>query len=200
MPPYSLIIFDMDGTLTEELLDFDAIRREVGLPNAGGILEHLATLTGPEHARVTHILHRHEHAAAETCQLHEGVQQLLSVLKAAGIRTALLTRNSAACTARILSRHNLMLDHVATREDRPHKPHPDAILNIARRFNIPIKQTLMVGDYLYDLQAAQAAHCDSALLCTRDGGKLPPFATMATYCVTTLTQLLPILVPPKETQ
>ena len=34
------VIFDLDGTLTEPFLDFDLIRREIGLtPDDGGILE-----------------------------------------------------------------------------------------------------------------------------------------------------------------
>src|SRR5205823_4450307 len=40
-PRYSLIIFDMDGTLTEELLDFPRIRADLNL-GPGGILEQLA--------------------------------------------------------------------------------------------------------------------------------------------------------------
>ncbi len=198
MNRYALVIFDMDGTLTEEVLDFDAIRREVGLAAGVGILEHIQKLSGEQHARAWAILTRHEMAAADKCAVHDGASELLASLHDAGVHTALLTRNSAECANRILARHNLTLHHRSTRDDLPHKPHPDSILNIVRRFGVSIRQTLMVGDYLYDLQAAHAAGCDSALLCMRDGGKRPPFADMATYCIASLKELLPLVIVEKE--
>jgi HAD superfamily hydrolase (TIGR01509 family) len=190
---YHLVIFDMDGTLSEEILDFEAIRQEIGVPAAMGILEHLTTLSNDARTAAEKILDRHENAAAAACGVHDGATRLLAELKQRGIQTALLTRNSLTNARMILSRHELNLDHLSTREDRPYKPHADSILNITRRFNIPVEQTLMVGDYLYDLQAAHAAGTDSALLCLRDGGKRPPFATMATYCIDCLMDLLPLI-------
>ena len=193
MNRYRLVIFDMDGTLSEEILDFEAIRLEIGVPANVGILEHLTTLSSDARTAAEKILDRHEHAAAAACGVHDGANHLLAELKQREIQTALLTRNSLMNARMILSRHELALDHLSTREDRPYKPHADSILNITRRFNIPVEETLMVGDYLYDLQAAQAAGTDSALLCLRDGGTRPPFATMATYCVDCLMDLLPLI-------
>jgi len=189
---YRLVIFDMDGTLTEELLDFAAIRRDMGLPGPGGILEQLALMEAQQRARAEAILDRHERAASERCGAHDGAAELLRGLRQRGVKTALLTRNSAANARRILGRNCLQLDHVAAREDLPHKPHPDSILNITGRFGIERGETLMVGDYLYDLQAAQAAGVDSALLHMK-GGELPEFAGMATYVVRSLGELKDIL-------
>ena len=185
---YRLVIFDMDGTLTEELLNFDAIRAEIGLPEKAPILEHIAQLSPPARARAEEILHRHEMSAAETCVLHEGAAEVLAALKSRGVATALLTRNSAACAGSVLARHGLSLDLVATREHVPHKPHGDSILNITRRLRILPEQTLMVGDYLYDLQAAKNAGTDSALLVKP--GLLPEFAAMATYTIHHLQEVL----------
>jgi beta-phosphoglucomutase-like phosphatase (HAD superfamily) len=36
------VIFDMDGTLVDSPLDFDAMRREIGCPPNRGLLEHIA--------------------------------------------------------------------------------------------------------------------------------------------------------------
>jgi phosphoglycolate phosphatase-like HAD superfamily hydrolase len=191
----------MDGTLTEELLDFPAIRRDIGLPDEGGILEHIHRMSESDKARANAILDRHELAAADTCILHEGAADVLAALHRRGIHTALLTRNSRQCAEVVLARHGLQLDYVATREHLPHKPHPDSVLNILRHFRtqypdaaaIGPRQTLVVGDYLYDLQAAAAAGADSALLCVKD--ELPPFANQATYRIRRLADLLPIVDP-----
>ncbi len=185
---YQLVIFDMDGTLTEERLDFAAIRREIGVPEGAGILEHLSHLAGDERLRATAILQRHEMAAAEACVLHAGAVEILRELHSRGVRMALLTRNSSACATVVLRRHGLAFEYVATREQTPHKPHADSILNICRRFGILPEQTLMVGDYLYDVQAARNAGVHCALVCLKPGD-LPPFAVEATHVVRSLAEL-----------
>jgi len=182
----------MDGTLTEELLDFPAIRAEIGVPPEKGILEHIAGLEGAPAQAAHKILHRHEMAAAETCSLHEGAHALLEALHRRNLPRALLTRNSAACARCVLTRHQLTFDFVATRDHLPHKPHPDSILNITRHFGVLPEQTLMVGDYLYDLQAACAAGAHSALLWMKPG-ELPPFAAMATYTLRRLQDVLTVV-------
>jgi HAD superfamily hydrolase (TIGR01549 family) len=191
---YGLVIFDMDGTLTEELLDFAAIRREIGLAEKGGILEGIAGLAEELRVRGEAILERHEMAAAEGCRLRPGAMEVLAGLRARGVRTALLTRNSRACAARIVGRHGLVLDHVGTREDVPHKPHPESIGRIVRQFGAGLGQTLMVGDFLFDLQTAAAAGTDSALLSVRADGKWPEYAGMATYRIRELRELLGIVL------
>jgi phosphoglycolate phosphatase-like HAD superfamily hydrolase len=203
---YALVIFDMDGTLTQERLDFGTIRREIGVPDASPILEHILGLPPDERRRAEAILHRHEAAAAQTCVVREGAREMLAALKDHGIYTALLTRNSDASTRSVLARHGLVLDHVATRDDLPHKPHRDSIWNIMRRFPAPQspgpapaekigispEQTLMVGDYLYDVQAAGNAGVDSVLL--HDKPVLPPFAAQATYLARSLHEVLEIVL------
>ena len=44
-PPFQLVIFDMDGTLIEQMLDFQAIRRHLGIAQDEGILEALQAAT-----------------------------------------------------------------------------------------------------------------------------------------------------------
>lgn len=194
MKQYRLVIFDMDGTLTEELLDFAGIRAEIGVPAGAGVLEFMKGLPALERGKAEAILHRHEIKAAETCVLHPGAAEVLLELKARGIAVALLTRNSRACAETVLRRHSLALDFVATREHLPHKPHRDSILNITRHFDILPEQTLMVGDYLYDMQVAQAAGTDAALLWNGDGREeRPAYAATATHVIGKLMDLLGIV-------
>jgi len=188
---YQLVIFDMDGTLTEELLDFDAIRRDIGAPAKAPILEFMSTLEPARRRRAEEILHQHEMTAALACALHDGAADVLKTLRGAGVTTALLTRNSRACAEAVLGRHALTLDLVHTRDNEPHKPHGDSILNICRAAGIEPQLTLMVGDYLYDLQAAANAGVDAALLCAKL--ERPAFATMARYCVSNLREIVTIV-------
>ncbi|MEI7768274.1 MAG: HAD family hydrolase [Phycisphaerae bacterium] len=191
---YQLIIFDMDGTLVEEMLDFDQIRRDIGLPAHGPILEQIATLPAAAQSRAHTILERHEDTAAAQSRLHPGAADLLAQLSALRLQTALLTRNSPACTQLVLARHHLRFDHIATRAHTPYKPHPDSILNIVRALNADLARTLMVGDAIYDLQAAQRANCASAWLKPRH--PRADLSAQATYVLTSLADLLPIITTP----
>ena len=59
------------------------------------------------------------------------------------------------------------------------KPQPGMLLEVARRFNVPLDQAYMVGDTQRDLEAAAAAGARPVLVLTgkgmqaRDYGKLP---------------------------
>jgi HAD superfamily hydrolase (TIGR01549 family) len=189
---YALVIFDMDGTLTraDDLLNFQRIRAAIGLAGEGPLLEQIHALPDDERHRALSTLHQYEQHAAEHATLQDGAVELLAALRASGRKTALLTRNSPSATAIVLRRHGLSFDHVATRDDLPHKPHPDSILNITRKLSVAAAQTLMVGDYLYDLQAAQRAGVASVLLCADE---TPAFADQATYCVRHLGAILALL-------
>jgi hypothetical protein len=91
------IIFDMDGTLVDSGLDFDAIRRDIGLPEKHPILEGVEAIAeGPERDRALEILHRHEHDGAMRATPFPGVADLLGRLVQLELRSGVLTRNSRA--------------------------------------------------------------------------------------------------------
>src|SRR4029079_1680676 len=92
------IIFDLDGTLADSQLDFDAMRREMELPPGQPILESLLHLPPERAERSQRILHRHELAGAERATALPGTHELLAVLKARGIPCAVATRNSRQIT------------------------------------------------------------------------------------------------------
>jgi HAD superfamily hydrolase (TIGR01509 family) len=189
---YALVIFDMDGTLIEQLLDFAAIRREIGMPADVDMLGFIESLPTEQQASAYQVLERHEMRAAEHCVLFDGAAEVIGKLRRQGIGTALLTRNSVTSVKRILGRHRLSLDLISTRESLPYKPHPDSITNIRRQLNIPAQQALMVGDYLYDLQAAHAAGVDSALFWPHQTEVPPTYAALATHVIPRLSELLRI--------
>src|SRR3569623_562124 len=87
------VIFDLDGTLTEPLLDFEAIRREVGIASGLPILEALESFDAEARARAEVILRRHEMDAIRAATLAAGCSAQLAQLAQRGIPVAILTRN-----------------------------------------------------------------------------------------------------------
>ncbi len=152
------IIFDMDGTLVDSGLDFDAIRRDIGLPERHPILEGVEAIpAGPERERALEILHRHEHEGAVRATPYPGVVQLLERLDQLSLRSGVLTRNSRASVDTTFGQLGWTFDTVLTREDAPAKPDPTGVLAICRDWNLAPADVLFVGDYLFDLQAGHNA-------------------------------------------
>src|SRR6185503_3274808 len=87
------ILFDMDGTLTAPVLDFDLIKSEMGIGDVG-IVEALAEMDATRRAAAEKILHRHEDVAAQNATLNPGCEKLLGWLIERQIKLAVITRNS----------------------------------------------------------------------------------------------------------
>lgn len=175
--PIRGIIFDLDGTLVDSKLDFEAIRRDMGLPSRTPILEALQrTAPGAELDRMLAVLHSHELQSAELATLFDGVTEFLQWIDDQPWRRAILTRNSRVCTDLVLSRLNLRFSHVLTREDAAPKPDPEGLLAICRAWELPPHQVVFCGDYLFDLQAGQRAGMRTILFAP---GELPEFADQA---------------------
>src|SRR5437763_11723475 len=86
------IVFDLDGTLVSQELDFEAIRREIGLQPGTPLLEALRELDVEQRLRAEAILDRHERLAAERAAVFAGIPEFLAWLDTRRIRRAVLTR------------------------------------------------------------------------------------------------------------
>jgi HAD superfamily hydrolase (TIGR01509 family) len=157
------VIFDLDGTLTEPLLDFDAMRDEIGLP-PGPILEQLAHTDAATRARADEILRRHEREAIARATLADGCAELLAALAARGIPAAILTRNVREVVETFARMFGFAFAGVYTREDGPHKPAPDGVLALCGIMGVAPADALVVGDYKFDILAGRAAGCATALV------------------------------------
>jgi len=184
------VIFDMDGTLVEPLLDFAAIRAELGVAAEQGILEAIAAMPADRAAECNRLLLAHEVSAARQARLLGGAAETLTALRAAGLKTALLTRNSGEALAIVLRRFALPLDLAWSREHGPIKPQPDGVLRACRLLKLAPARTACVGDFRYDLQAANAAGAVSVLLAR---GVRPAFAHLARHVIAELSELPGVL-------
>lgn len=150
------LLFDMDGTLTRPLLDFPRIKADLGIGNRP-ILESLALMADADRQRAEAILHRHEERAAAASELNEGCVELLAWIGERSLPTALITRNTRKSVKTVLARHGLSFPVLITREDGPHKPHPDPLYIACETLKVDVRRTWMIGDGSYDIEAGNAA-------------------------------------------
>lgn len=162
-PAPRAVIFDLDGTLAESALDFDAIRAEIGLSPGLPILEQLADATPAERARAEVIIRRHERTAIAGATLTDGCADLLGHLAAREIPIGILTRNNREVVESFARAFAFRFAAVYTREDGPHKPAPDGVLALCEKLGSRPEETLTVGDYKFDVEAGRRAGCRTVL-------------------------------------
>ncbi len=154
-------IFDLDGTLTEAVHDFPAIARTLGLPDTRPILESLALLSEVEAAPIHRRLDEIELAIARRATPAPGARALLGLLQRRGVEIGIVTRNTRA-TARATLAFSELDGHFADqvivgRQEALPKPHPSGIERLLEHWGARPEDAVMVGDYLFDLQAGKAA-------------------------------------------
>jgi phosphoglycolate phosphatase len=198
-PPVQGVIFDLDGTLVDSRLDFDAMRRDMGLPPGLPILEALDEVPeGAAKQRMHDVLAAHELEGADRATLFPGARCLLAQLRQAGLPLGLMTRNSRASTEHVLSKLELSLTTVVTRDDAPPKPNPHGLLWICQQWNIAPAAVVMCGDYRFDLEAGCAAGMRTILFWpesdeTGQPRARPEFATLADAVISHLSELALLL-------
>ena len=162
--PIGGILFDMDGVVVQQRLDFLAIKREIFGDTHGFILERMAELPAAERARADAILERHETAAAAEAEPMDGILPFLQWMEARGLRRGLVTRNSRKSVDLVLARLGLRFDAVVTREDAPPKPAPEPVWLGCRRLDLAPSEVLFVGDFEFDMLAGRRAGVRTVLL------------------------------------
>jgi len=186
------VIFDLDGTITQPYFDFDAIREEIGLArDSGPVLESMDKMPPQQRKEAEEILHYHEQKAVIESKLNAGAGQTLSALRAAGIHVGVLTRNKRGNALAIARKHKLKFDAVVGREDGPVKPDAFGVLRLCRQFGVEPAETLLVGDYLFDLLCARAAGAIAVLLANHS--RAGEFAEHADFCIENIGEILQII-------
>ena len=186
------VIFDLDGTITQPFFDFDAIREEMGLDkNSGPVLEAMQKMSPRRRKDVEKILRYHEQRAVIESKLNDGAKETLEVLRKAKIKIGILTRNKRCNAIAIAQKHGLQFDAVVDRDDGPVKPDAFGVLRICENFGVRPEETLMVGDYLFDLQCARAAGAVAVLLTNHE--RADEFAKQADFCIERIGQIIQII-------
>lgn len=183
------ILFDMDGTITEPMLDFPRIKREMGI-GSRPILEALAEMSESEREAAEAVLHRHEEEAALNSVLNLGCREMLQWLEKHGIRVAVITRNSRRSVKTVCEKHGLKFEVLITREDGKFKPDPAPLLEACGRLGVEKSEVWMVGDGQYDVEAARAAGIEAVWV---SHGRIKPFAAEPRWVVKGLGELTAML-------
>lgn len=180
------VIFDLDNTLVSSSLDFDSIRASLGCIRDMDLLDFVDALPEQQKVEANELLIEYELNDCLTTEKLSGTDELLTLLSRVKIPCAIVTRNSREAALLKVHHNNIDIPLLLTREDHKAKPAPDALLYIANLWNIPPKNLLYVGDYLYDIQAAKNADTMSCLV---THGKTASYENLADIVVNELTDL-----------
>jgi len=179
------VLFDLDGVVVSQCLDFGAIKREIFGSTDGFILERIQGLCGGERVRAEAILERHETEAAIRCQPQDGIIPLLHRLDHHGLRLGLVTRNSRKSADLIQGRLRLPFLAIVTREDAPPKPAPDPVLIACSRLGLGPHEVMFVGDFEFDMLAGRRAGVRTVLL----SNPVQPSSPNADHTIASLTEM-----------
>ena len=158
------VLFDFDGTLTMPgALDFPAFKKSIACPPDQTVLEFIQSLPDPSEQKTAwKELDKFEMAAAEMAEPNTGAEDLIRYLRGKDLRLGIISRNSRASIERAFKNFDKVspadFDVILARDDTVNpKPDPEGILQAARSLNIAVDQTIIVGDFIFDIQAGKAA-------------------------------------------
>lgn len=183
-------VFDMDGTLTVAVHDFSAMRKELNLPESGGMLEHLRAMPEELSRPLIERLHAMERNYVEHAKASEGAHDFLGRLRSHGRNIGILTRNRYELALLTLEKAGLgeFFEplHIIDRDRARVKPDPEGIHLLLEKWGADVGDSVMIGDYIYDLQAGRAA---GVFVIYVDPTGMFKFRDLADLCVKNLGEL-----------
>lgn len=155
------IVFDMDGTLTVPVIDFQAMYRAVlghdeylavksKSPSGIDILHHIESWSPDKQRRAYEVIADYEKQGLDRLQIMPGAAELCSFLDSRNIRRGLITRNVKDAVDLFHERFNMKFSPALSREYRPYKPDPAPLLHICSTWEVQSNEVMMIGDSLKD--------------------------------------------------
>jgi HAD superfamily hydrolase (TIGR01509 family) len=196
-------IFDLDGTLTLPVHDFAAIRSALGMRESDAdILQFIAALPEAEaadrHARLIEI----EYELAARTAAAPGAVRLLDQLLRRDARVGILTRNTRDIALHTLGQIGLKgyftSDVILGRDEAEPKPHPEGIEKLLFAWGSAPDETVMVGDYLFDLQVGRAAGTATIHVDRSGAFRWPELADLAVETLEELAEALAGDIPDRS--
>ncbi|MBS7248532.1 MAG: HAD family hydrolase [Candidatus Jordarchaeales archaeon] len=176
------VVFDCDGTLVKQIIDYRSARRAVidvlrrhGVPGEllspdEGILTMLRRGVNFLSAKgervdqmisdVDELVERFELEAASKTTPIPGALELLTLLRRLGFKLGLFTLNKRSAMMIVVKRFNLdqLMDVMASRDDVPApKPDPRHLESVFSRLSVEAAEAVVVGDHPVDVDCAVRA-------------------------------------------
>ncbi|XP_009784465.1 haloacid dehalogenase-like hydrolase domain-containing protein At2g33255 [Nicotiana sylvestris] len=155
------VVFDMDGTLTVPVIDFQAMYKAVlghdeylavksKNPSGIDILHHIENWSPDKQRRAYEIIADFEKQGQDRLQIMPGAAELCSFLDSQNIRRGLITRNVKDAVDLFHIRFGVKFSPALSREFRPYKPDPAPLLHICSTWGVQSNEVIMIGDSLKD--------------------------------------------------
>ncbi|WP_320173757.1 HAD family hydrolase [Maridesulfovibrio sp.] len=179
MKKIEAIIFDFDGTLAELTIDFDEMKKRLKalgsafldpLPEkdfpalewvdfiADCLAEEDPDLGKEFHTRCRFLIISMEVEAARNGKLFPFTCDILNGLRNSGIKTGIITRNTASAVRELVPEINKLSGCFLSREDVQNvKPHPEHLFKALEVIGVPVENALMVGDHPMDIETGKRA-------------------------------------------
>lgn len=211
------VLFDLDGTLIDSAPDLGGagndLRARRGLPalpleafrpmtgaGARGMLA-IALQVAPEHADFEALkveyLAIYEARMTRLTRVFDAVAPVLDALDAAGLPWGIVTNKHSRFAAPVVEATGLAARSrtLVCGDTTPRaKPHPDPLLEAARRMGVEPGRCLYVGDDLRDVQAGRAAGMGTVAAAWGYLGDGEPIGAWgADHCIETPSRLLNLL-------
>jgi len=174
------VLFDLDGTLIDSAPDlaaaanalrearglapmpYEALRPMVGAGARGMVGAAFGVAPGHDEFEPLReeFLQRYQQGLLDRTVVFGDVEPLLAALEARGLPWGIVTNKASRFTEPVVCGLGLhrRAAVVISGDTTPHaKPHPEPLLEAARRLGLPAAECVYVGDDLRDMQAGRAA-------------------------------------------
>ncbi len=212
---FAAVVFDFDGTLAHQEIDFQRMRADVTAVlhryevQAPAILRlHILEMidAAMDHVRVRALdpdtlrteayaaIEQVETEAAQYARPIPGTRALLRELRERGLALGVVTRNSHKAVLTVFADIETVCDVVLAREAvRNVKPHPEHLATCLNHLAVPPDQALMVGDHPIDIEAGQRHGMTTVGVLTGNGSAEALREAGADFILNDVTEVLTLL-------
>ena len=184
------LTLDMDGTITQPVIDFQGLRKALEMDESGDILENIKDMPEEKQQHVLQVIEEYELYAIDNMTLQPGFLEFYNYCNECDIKLALITRNRIQNVNALRETFDLQFDHVVTRDFDFVKPAPEPALHVLYLWNFSHTECIFVGDYIHDINCGRNAGMKTCFM-KNDGYE--DFSDESDYSIANFFELLKII-------